>query len=654
MSIRNRLFLILSLMTLVPLLILLFGVVEREEQEIQQRSEREINKTLKKMTAEIRSLLDTQESLALGLSRAPVVQEFAHRALSVPAADYPRLSKRLTDFFHEYQNAVSSIQGLRFIAPGGKTLVKAKEGKMIEAKYYDPQMRRHYVADQSRKDFYQFAVNSNADVDVSNFELGQVSADADFCPAMLRYSVPVRDGGRFLGLLVVNMWGTRVDNVVEATLGGQPRKAYMVEISENRDRDGIYLYHQDNNHRFANQLGSNYRMPGDIGEKNWSAIKVASSHGALSLDDGRMIYYQKMRPYENRLTEWLFVIETTRDEMLAPTVEIRRSILYLLGLLLLLSFIAVRWVSSRIARPVQKLADNLTQYADGNKAIRYSERRRDEIGHAGRAFNYLVTNLEQVQQERDKAAKAAMQSERLAALGQLAAGIGHEINNPLQNILSLSALIDSYLKDTQDDEIREDVRLLQQEGKRCARIVQGILNFAREKDLRYQRFNLGQLLEDTLVLMKHQLETSGIRLELEIDEGLEIDGDPNQLQQVLVNLILNAIQASGSDNNLTVKTYPEGETVHIEIIDQGPGIPEEQLPKVFNPFYTTKTEGNGTGLGLSVSYGIVKKHNGQISLENVNGGGIKASVVLPRQLEEIQRSEVKESEREELEVRHVG
>ena len=144
-------------------------------------------------------------------------------------------------------------------------------------------------------------------------------------------------------------------------------------------------------------------MSGEIGAKNWSAIKVSGSHGLLSLDDGRLLFYQKLRPYENRLTEWLLVIETSSDEILSPTVEIRRSILYLLAVLLLLSFIAVRWVSTRIARPVQQLADNLTQYADGNNNIRYAEKRKDEIGHAGRAFNYLVTNLEQVQRERDRA-----------------------------------------------------------------------------------------------------------------------------------------------------------------------------------------------------------------------------------------------------------
>ena len=238
-----------------------------------------------------------------------------------------------------------------------------------------------------------------------------------------------------------------------------------------------------------------------------------------------------------------------------------------------------------------------------------------------------------------------------SGIGQLAAGIGHEINNPLQNILSLSALIDSYLKETKDDEVREDVRLLQQEGKRCARIVQGILNFAREKDLSYQRFDLGQMLQDTLMLMKHRLEDSKIKLELAIDGLLEIDGDPNQLQQVLVNLILNAIHASSPGKTLLVNAFLQDESVHIDIIDQGMGIPEQSISKVFNPFYTTKMEGSGTGLGLSVSYGIVKKHSGQISLENVAGGGIKASVILPKRTEKTRQPK---DESYDLEVRHVS
>lgn len=651
MSIRNRLFLILTLMTLVPLLVLLFGVVEKEEQEIQLRTEHELGNTLSKMSNELQALLDAQKSLALGLSKVPVVQNFARRALTASDQEYKRLSLQLASFFYDYQAAVPSIQGLRFIEAGGKTLVKAKEGKLILASSYDPVIKRSYVANQVNKDFFQSAVSTQDDVEISNFELGQVTTDADFCPAMLRYSVPIRHEGKLLGVFVVNMWGTRVDTVVEATMGGRSRKAYIAELSDNQNRDGIYLYHRDSDRRFANQLGSSFRFASDIGEKYWQSLKVTGSRGKLSLDNGRQFYFQKMRPYDNRLTEWLLIIETTRDDILASTEEIRKSILYLLVVLLVSSIITVRWLSSRIARPVQQLATIITDYADGENTVRYQEERQDEIGSAGRAFNYLAHNLERAEEERDKAAKAALQSERLAALGHLAAGIGHEINNPLQNILSLSSLIDNHLKNEKDEEIQEDIRLLKQEGKRCARIVQGVLNFAREKDLVCQKFDLAKLLDDTLVLMKHSIEVNGIKLELHINDSLELEGDPNQIQQVLVNLIINAVHASKTDSTIRIYGLNLTNIIRLEIIDQGCGIPDSEITKVFNPFYTSKKEGEGTGLGLSVSYGIINKHSGRIQLENMPEGGIKASIELPISFSTVSISPVRKSS---LELKHVG
>ncbi|MDH5360048.1 MAG: sensor histidine kinase [Gammaproteobacteria bacterium] len=651
MSIRNRLFLILTLMTLVPLLVLLFGVVEKEEQEIQLRTEHELGNTLSKMSNELQALLDAQKSLALGLSKVPVVQNFARHAHSASAHQYQLLSQRLANFFLEYQAAVPSIQGLRFIEAGGKTLVKAKEGKLIPANFYDPDLKRAYVANQVGKDFFQSAVSTQEDVEISNFELGQVTTDADFCPAMLRYSVPIRHKGKLLGVFVVNMWGTRVDTVVEATMGGRSRKAYIAELSDNQNRDGIYLYHRDNERRFANQLGSSFRFAADIGVKQWQSLKVAGSHGKINLDNGRQFYFQKMRPYENRLTEWLLIIETNRDNILASTEEIRKSILYLLVVLLLSSIITVRWLSSRIARPVQQLATIITDYADGENSIRYEGKRQDEIGCAGRAFNYLAHNLERAEEERDKAANAALQSERLAALGHLAAGIGHEINNPLQNILSLSTLIDNYLMDEKNDEIKEDIRLLKQEGKRCARIVQGVLNFARENDLVSEKFDLAKLLDDTLILMKHSIEVNGIKLNLHLSDRLELEGDPNQIQQVLVNVIINAVHASSPNSVLSIYGQNIDNIIRLEIIDQGCGIPESDITKVFNPFYTSKKEGEGTGLGLSVSYGIINKHSGRIQLENIPDGGVKATIELPVSLS---IKSVPSVQNTTVEFKHVG
>ncbi|MBD3610691.1 MAG: cache domain-containing protein, partial [Gammaproteobacteria bacterium] len=279
-------------MTLLPLLILLFGVVEQEEKEIQQRMEKEIQGTLKKMSSELFALLESQRSLALGFSRAPIVERFAKNSLTLPGKQYQNQAQLLSKYFFEYQAAIPSIQALRFIEPGGKSLVKVKEGKPIEPIFYDKNINRYYVADQSSKEFFQSAIQSNTEVDISNFELGQVTEDADFCPAMLRYSVLMRDGEKLLGILVLNIWGTRIDNIVEATLGGTSRNAYIVELSENKDRDGIYLYHKNTEQRFANQLGSHFRMSTNITESNWNKIKLSGETGVIMERDERIFFYQ--------------------------------------------------------------------------------------------------------------------------------------------------------------------------------------------------------------------------------------------------------------------------------------------------------------------------------------------------------------------------
>ncbi|MBD3608931.1 MAG: ATP-binding protein, partial [Gammaproteobacteria bacterium] len=275
----------------------------------------------------------------------------------------------------------------------------------------------------------------------------------------------------------------------------------------------------------------------------------------------------------------------------------------------------------------------------------------DEVGGAGRAFNYLVHSLEKAARERDKAARAVMQSEKLASLGQLAAGIGHEINNPLQNILSLSDLIEKYLSDDKDKEIKEDIRLLKQEGRRCSRIVQGVLNFARESEISYKKFNLTEMMIDTLSLMKHRLEASSITLEKHIIP-VEIEGDANLIQQVIVNLLINAIQASSE--NTTIKVFLEhvDDSVRIIVQDEGCGIPDENISEVFNPFFTSKKEGDGTGLGLSVSYGIINNHGGTIFLENILPHGIRATIVLP--VKAVQSENEDKEIIEAVEVRHAG
>lgn len=648
MQLRHKFFIALSLITAVPLLILLFGVVDRMEIELSRRTEKELHVTLDKMADEMRLIMENQKAIARGLASVPVVRAFAAVAArpvgkGISSAEYQRRADDLEQFFLNYQRRVHSIQALRFIDPSGKTIVKVKEGKPIEPKLKDTKFNRLYIADQSGKSFFKFAIAaSNKDVVMSNFELGQVTKHASFCPAMVRYSAKVKDElDRLEGLVVVNMWGNRLDSTIQASLGGYPGAAYVVEISDNKRRDGIYLYNRDSSKRFANQRHTDYRFTNEISRQDWRKIRQSRKQGTLMLHDGRMLFYRILRPYPARPdTAWVLLIQANHDTVFAPIENVRKSIWLLLALLLVVSLPVSVWAAWNLAKPVNALAQVITAYADGNPSVRYEDDRRDEIGHAGKAFNYLANSMQKAESDRDKAEASARQSERLASVGQLAAGIGHEINNPLMNIMSLAALIEDAVKD--NEQALSDIKLLQTEGRRCARIVQGILSFARESEVRYEEFDISRLIEDTLNLLRYRIDNAEITMVTELEPNLRIVGDANQLQQVLVNVILNAVQASQVNGTIHIKSYKDIDYVAVDITDTGNGIDQQNLAKVFDPFFTTKSEGEGTGLGLSVSYGIVKHHGGTIHLENNAGKGLRVVILLPFQVpaEKMQQAEM--------------
>jgi len=634
MPLRHKFFLVLSFITAIPLLILLFGVVDRMETELSSRTEKELHVTLDKMADELNLILENQKAIARGLAYVPVVQAFAAMigkpvGKGVSAAGYRRRGEDLEQVFMNYQRRVHSIQALRFIDDSGKTLVKVKEGKPIEAKLRDTEFNRNYITDQSSKSFFKHTIDVNKDVVMSNFELGQVTQEADFCPAMVRYSAQVKDEFDHLeGVVVVNMWGTRLDSTIEASLGGYPGTAYIVEISDNKARDGIYLYNRDSRKRFGNQLNTNYRFTNEISPADWQKIRQTKDHGSLFLDDGRMLFYRILRPYTSRpATSWVLLIQADRDTLFAPIENVRKSIWLLLGLLLIVSLLVSLWAAWKLVKPINSLAQLITNYADGDHSARYNGDGHDEIGNAGRAFNYLASSLERAEHERDKAEESARQSERLASVGQLAAGIGHEINNPLMNIMSLAALIENEVKN--NEQAVSDIQLLKQEGQRCARIVQGILSFARESKPEFHEFDISELIEDTLKLLQHRIDSADIQVITEFSSDLEVLGDAKQLQQVLVNIILNAVQASPQHGTLHIRSRRDIDYVAVEIIDTGTGIAQGNLAKVFDPFFTTKAEGEGTGLGLSVSYGIVKRHGGTIHMENIKDSGLLVVILLP-------------------------
>jgi two-component system NtrC family sensor kinase len=226
-----------------------------------------------------------------------------------------------------------------------------------------------------------------------------------------------------------------------------------------------------------------------------------------------------------------------------------------------------------------------------------------------------------------------LQAEKMAALGQTISGVAHELNNPLATILSWAERLSQ--KPTLESSVRRGLQTILGEAERAARIVRNLLTFARKRQTTRAMVDVNQIVRETLALRAYEQRVTNISVIDALAAGLpQVFADPHQLQQVLLNLIINAEQAMLSANGrgiLVVRTWynAEPESVVLEINDDGPGIAEELQPKIFDPFFTTKEVGQGTGLGLTVAYAIVQEHGGRIRLESRPAAGASFYVELP-------------------------
>jgi len=245
-----------------------------------------------------------------------------------------------------------------------------------------------------------------------------------------------------------------------------------------------------------------------------------------------------------------------------------------------------------------------------------------------------LRELERFQRELQSAQEQLIQSEKLASMGQLAAGVAHELNNPLGSILLYAHLL---LKDTsRDDPHWSDLKLIVGETTRCKHIVSGLLDFARQRQLALQPTDLNALVDECLTRMAHQLGAGRVTVVRAYDPELpRIAVDPAQLGQAVLNVCGNAVDAMPRGGQLTITTRlaDDGRAVQLAVADTGRGIPAEHLSKIFSPFYTTKPSGQGTGLGLAITYGIVKMHRGSIGVTSQVGVGTTFTITLPANLE---------------------
>jgi len=300
-----------------------------------------------------------------------------------------------------------------------------------------------------------------------------------------------------------------------------------------------------------------------------------------------------------------------------------RRILVTLSLAAIVAMsISLAWLTRKlVSRPVKQLVEGTQRLAAGDLGTTIPATGDHELGRLGRAFNAMSRQLVDTQLQ-------LAHADKLASVGRLAAGVAHEINNPLTGVLSYASLLQKRLQ--ADLGAQEDLEVVVRETKRCREIVRQLLDFARPTPPKRQRVSINTIIRHAQAVLQNQMALRAVTLKLELQEDLpELDLDPGQIEQVLVNLLLNALDAHGEKGGeIVVTSQVLEEAVEVTLTDQGHGIPAEDIPRLFEPFFTTKGT-KGTGLGLAVTWGIVQGHGGTITVESEPGHGATFRIALP-------------------------
>lgn len=333
---------------------------------------------------------------------------------------------------------------------------------------------------------------------------------------------------------------------------------------------------------------------------------------AFVVNDWFITRYEPLRDHLGQVVGSLYVgARESTFQKLVQAFSYRVAIIALVSMVLA-GIVAVP-IARLITRPITALVEANRCLAQGDMAVRVQPYGSGELAELGRSFNKLAATLHSTQQE-------LLHKERLASMGQLAAGVAHEINNPLGTILLFSEML--YRETSQDDPRRNDLKMIVDETNRCKNIVADLLNFSRQQEVLAQDIDLNDIISSVIEIVEHQPIFESLNFVKHLAPDLPtIQADPAQLKQVFVNLFNNAAEAMGDGGTITLSTRPiDSSFIEIKVSDTGCGIPEENLGKLFTPFFTTKALGKGTGLGLSIVYGIIKMHKGQITVQSQVAG----------------------------------
>lgn len=380
-----------------------------------------------------------------------------------------------------------------------------------------------------------------------------------------------------------------------------------------RTLSGVDIGIVDNSNRIViSTLGSLY--PGyTIPEKD-NAMTVSSEPFMLI----------KLPFYSDGTVLGAFVI-MKRDTLPEIMRKAHVTVAVLLSIIAIVSIATTVLILKKILSPIRALKEGAEKIGSGDFSHRIDISSRDEIGSLSEVFNNMAENLQKLKTMEEK----LHHSERLASIGRFTAGIAHELNNPIANIMGMLNVIRRELP--ADSPILEDIDIMVSEAKRCGRIVRDLLVYTRQSPVRKEKTDINQIIDETIEVLERNIDGKRIVFTKHLNNSLSnVVVDPLQMEQVIRNIILNSIQAIEREGEISVRTSigDKGELL-IKISDTGCGISEEIREKIFYPFFTTKKTGEGTGLGLTVCHSIIEQHNGEIEVLSSRSSGTTFIIRLP-------------------------
>ncbi len=375
-------------------------------------------------------------------------------------------------------------------------------------------------------------------------------------------------------------------------------------------------------------LESRYRALDQYRKALQTAFGDSPPDGADQLSSGAAyqatIHQEKIRTLGRLITEDFESIVSSERRLVVRLAQESTYFLYFaLAAIFILTALTTLFVFFNINQPLKKIENAIHKIATGD----YKNIPQVPTGDV---FGPLVTSLNDMISKLNRRNRQIVQTEKLASLGTLTSGVAHELNNPLNNI---STSVQILLEELEDDDLAFKRELLEEtelQIDRARDIVRALLEFSRKGDFNPKPVVFKHLVKKTLTLLKGDVPTN-ISLQVDVPEDIEANLDAQRIQQVLINLIQNAIQAmEGGGSVRIVADQPEGpKTFRFQVFDSGKGIAKENLKKIFDPFFTTKDVSSGSGLGLSISHGIIEQHRGRMRVKSKPGEGTTFSVYMP-------------------------